>query len=110
MNEEKKIAQAIFDAQKMREKSYVPEWKDGEIKGVKINTGFGKYKLTSEECLIAVCKKNGLSSNLWYLLSLATQATHWWNDVQLWAEDILAGKDIETGKQSRENGCECKSK
>jgi hypothetical protein len=77
MNEEKKIAQAILDAQKMREKSY--------------NEETGKYKRTQEECLIAACTCRELSPNLWCLLSLAM---HWWGDVQLWAEDILAGRNI----------------
>lgn len=91
MNEEKKIAGAILDAQKMREASYQPDWIDGQIEGVKINTGFGEYKLTIEECLIATCKQRGLSPNLWALLNLGM---HWWNDIQLWAEDVFAGKNI----------------
>lgn len=74
MNEEKKIAQAILDAQKMREESY-----------------YGEYKRDMEECLIEACKKQGLSLNLWALLNLAM---HWWNDIQLWAEDVLAGRNV----------------
>lgn len=87
MNDEKKIAQAILDAQEMREESYVTE--GGEA--VSLSGVMGEYKLTIEECLIATCKKHGLSENLWYLLSLAM---HWWNDIQLWAEDVLASKNI----------------
>jgi len=86
-NAEKKIAQAILDAQKMWEESYVVEDKGlRDIEG----DSFGEYKLRIEECLIAT-KQQGLSENLWCLLSLAM---HWWNDIQLWAEDVLAGKNI----------------
>lgn len=86
MNEEKKIAGAILDAQKMREESYVPDINmDGD------DTGFGEYSKSIEECLIATCKQRGLSPNLWCLLNLAM---HWWNDIQLWAEDVFAGKNI----------------
>ncbi len=77
-NSEKQIAQTIIDAQKMREASY--------------NKVSGLYKLDTETCLIAAGKKNKLSPNLWCLLNLAM---HWWNDIQLWTEDILAGKNIE---------------
>lgn len=81
MNNEKQIAKAIIEAQKMREASYIK------------NTG--EYKLDIESCLISTCKKHNLSPNLWELLALAM---HWWNDIQLWAEDVLEGKNIETGK------------
>ena len=77
MNEEKKIAQAIIDAQKMRENSYSEEKQE--------------YNFLIEKCLIETCKQQNLSSNLWALLNLAM---HWWNDIQLWAEDILADKNI----------------
>ncbi len=77
MNEEKQIAQAIIDAQKMREDSYIKKTRT--------------YKQDIESCLIITCKKNDVSPNLWSLLTLAM---HWWNDIQLWAEDILAGRDI----------------
>ena len=83
MNEEKKIAEAILDAQKMREESYVLE--NGH------NHEVGAYNLSMEECLIKTCKQQGLSPNLWALLNLAM---HWWNDIQLWAEDIMADKNI----------------
>jgi len=82
MNNEKKIAQAILHAQKMREESYY--FPTGDVR-------FGEYKLNIEDCLIATCKQQGLSENLWYLLSLAMYG---WNDIQLWAEDVLAGKNI----------------
>jgi len=86
MSEEKKIAQAILDAQKMHEDSYVVDkfWGDGSGE-------ISHHELEIEECLIATCKKHGLSPNLWYLLSLAM---HFWNDVQIWANDVLAGKNI----------------
>jgi len=83
MNKEKKIAQAIMDAIEMREGSYCIPIGDG--------SGIGTYKLQIEECLVASCKKNGLSENLWALLNLAM---HWINDIQLWAEDILAGRNV----------------
>ena len=79
MNSEKQIAQTVMDAQKMREESW--------------NKITHKYDLEIEACLIAAGKENKLSPNLWMLLSLAM---HWWNDIQSWAEDILAGKDIKT--------------
>ena len=82
MNAEKKIAQAILDAQKMREESYY--FPTGDVR-------FRGYKLDIETCLIKTCKQQGLSENLWALLDLAM---HWWNDIQLWAEDVLAGKNI----------------
>jgi len=80
MNDEKKIAQAILDAQKMYEDSY-------KVAG----SSFGSYKLELEECLIVTCKQQGLSDNLWALLNLAM---HWWNDIQLWAESVLADKNF----------------
>jgi len=79
VNDEKKIAQAILDAQKMRDESY------------DYHSGTEGYALDIEECLQVVCANHGLSENLWYLLDLAM---HWWNDIQLWAEDVLAGKNI----------------
>jgi len=81
MNEEKKIAEAILDAQKMHEESY----KRGNGKKI------GRYTLDMTECLIATCKKHKLSENLWVVLDLAM---HWFNDIQLWAEDVLAGRNI----------------
>ena len=86
---EKQIARAIHDAQEMREESYVPKevkWGDGDQL-----IHCGEYKLTIEECLIATCKKHKLSDNFWALLNLAM---HWWNDIQLWADDVLADKNI----------------
>ncbi len=77
MNSEKEIAKAVVEAQKLREASYI--------------AGTGRYKLDMEECLMKTCKKNNCSTNLWFLLNLAI---HWWNDIQLWAEDILSDKDI----------------
>lgn len=78
MNEEKKIAKALLDAQKMYEENY--------------DEDAGYYKQDIESCLIITCKKHKLSPNLWALLGLAM---HWWNDVQLWAEDVLAGRKVE---------------
>lgn len=84
MNEEKKIAGAILDAQKMREKSYLPAI-DSQ------GNDFGEYQKSIEECLVKTCEQRGLSPNLWALLNLAM---HWWNDIQLWAEDIFAGRNV----------------
>lgn len=75
MNKEKKIAQAIMDAQKMSQESYCEKEE--------------RCLIDIEDCLVATCKEQGLSPNLWALLGLAM---HWWNDIQLWAEDSLAGK------------------
>ena len=77
MNEEKKIAQAIMNAQAVREANY--------------DKASGEYIIGIEDCLIKACEEQGLSSNLWALLSLAM---HWWNDIQLWAEDVLADRDV----------------
>lgn len=77
MNSEKQIALTIQEAQKMREASY--------------DSVARKYKLSDEHCLIEAGKKHELSINMWHLLSLAF---HWWNDIQAWSEDVLAGKNI----------------
>ena len=93
-NDEVKIAEAILDAQKTHEESYTcMEDAYGEYKG--------EYKKDMESCLLEACKKNKLSSNLWALLNLAM---HWYNDIQLWAEDILAGRDV-----SANMNCPCDS-
>jgi hypothetical protein len=62
MNDEKKIAKAVME-----------------------------YALSMEECLIEACKDQGLSENMWALLSLAVR---WINDTQLWAEDVLARRRV----------------
>lgn len=87
MNNEKRIAQAILDAQKMREESYA------------IGNGerIGHYKLDIKTCLQETCEAQKLSPNLWCLLNLAM---YWWNDVQVWAEDILADKTISLLEES----------
>lgn len=82
-NDEKKIAQAILDAQKYHEESYYIPAEDG--------SGIGAYKLEFEECFQMACKNQNLSPNLWHLLVLAN---YWYNDTQLWAKDVLAGKNI----------------
>lgn len=93
---EKQIARAILDAIKLREESY-QELSDAEIGEMAEihNAGFivpiGDYTKSIEDCLIESCEKHKLSKNMWHLLSLAI---YWWNDIQLWAEDVLAGKDI----------------
>lgn len=76
MNDEKKIAQAIMDAMKMKEESYC---KDSE-----------RCTMSIEDCLLQTCRTQGLSTNLWYVLTLSI---HWWNDLRDWAEEILSGKD-----------------
>lgn len=78
MNEEKAIAKTLIEAQKMREESYIK--------------GTGRYALEIEHCLIECSKQNKLSPNLWSLLTLAMS---WWNDVQLWCEDVLADRIID---------------
>ena len=83
MNNEKQIAQAILDAQKMHEESYYISVGDG--------SGIGDYTKDFEECFQVACKVNCLSPNMWSLLCLAN---HWYNDIQLWAEDVLADKNI----------------
>lgn len=92
MNEEKKIAKAIVEAQALREESYTGETEE-------FPTGYSK---DIETCLIETCKSNDLSVNLWSLLGLAM---HWWNDIQLWAEDVLAGRLVSDSMISK--GCTC---
>ncbi len=95
MNEEKKIAKTILNAQKLHEESYVPapETPDtyNDDGSLKIRTDFGSYSKDIETCLIEAGKEQGLSVNLWYLLSLAV---HWMNDATAWAEDVLADRNI----------------
>lgn len=83
INYEKQIAQTILDAHKLHEESYYVCFDD--------DSGTGDYKLDWEECFIEASKKNNLSDNIWSLLCLAN---HWSNDIQLWAEDVLANKNI----------------
>lgn len=87
MNEEKKIAQAILDAQKMRKESYF----------VSAGSDFGEYRPDIAECLIKTCKEQGPTQNMWCLLDLAM---HWWNNIQLWAETTLMGEEISDDIQS----------
>ncbi len=78
INTEKQIAQTIVDAMKEYEESYEQEnW---------------SYKKDMMNCLIEAGKKNKISSNLFALLDLAM---YWGNDILLWAEDILEGRNIE---------------
>lgn len=74
INQEKQIAQAILDAQKIHKESYKP---GKMLYGLPVE--IGKYSKSKEECFIAACKNNDLSPNLWYLLELAN---HWHNDIQ----------------------------
>lgn len=76
MNDERKIARAIIDAQAMHESSYKQE----------AEGGLGEYELGIEECLRRTCRKNGLTPNMYRLLNLAM---YLWNDIQIWAEEIL---------------------
>ena len=73
MNEEKKIAQAILDAQRYHKESFDP-------------SGFGEYKLEWDECFEVACENNGLSSNIGSLLSLTISRRY---DVRRWAKDVL---------------------
>jgi len=85
---EKQIARAILDAQRYHEESYVIEKKGlRDIEG----DSFGEYRLEWEECFQVACEVHGLSSNLWLLLSLANRRS---NNIQAWAEDVLADKDV----------------
>ena len=77
MNEEKKIAQAIMDAQKMHQETY--------------DEDKGEHTFDIMQCLAITCTKHGLSTNMPVLLDLTM---HWWNDIQVWADDVTAGKNI----------------
>ena len=62
----------------------------------------GEYSKDIETCTLKAAKEQGLSINLWYLLSLAV---HWMNDATAWAKDVLAGRNIyeclnDTGENS----------
>ena len=72
----KLIAQAIIDAQKMREDSYHKE--DDET--------FGHYMCDYEYCFQEACEKNNLPPTLWHVLYLAN---HWHNDLRDWAQEQL---------------------
>jgi len=76
MTDERTIARTILDAQAMRTESY--------------NETTDRYARTLEGCLVIAGRRNGLSPNLWYLLTLAMV---WWEDgydAKAWAKDILA--------------------
>lgn len=78
--EEKQIAEAIQSAQKLHEESYNKEQE--------------MYELDWESCFITACKEQKLPESIWYVLCLAN---HWYNDIQLWADTIVAGKDMNVG-------------
>ena len=77
----KKIAQALLDMVSIHEGSYVP----GE------NDSIGEYSLNFEQSAILATKKNDLQGELWYLLWIMST---YGNDIQWWAGEILAGRDI----------------
>lgn len=83
----KKIAAAIELAQKLHEESYVKQYDSG---GEWIA---GEYTIEWECCWQRACETQDLPDDLWYILSLAN---HWYNDIQLWAEEILAGRPWRT--------------
>ena len=66
---EKRIAQAILDAQKMHEESYVPNLE--KVDDDRLRTDFGEYTKDFEECFQVTCKQQNLSPNMWSLLCLA---------------------------------------
>ena len=80
------IAETIMLAQKLHEESYeIPAGQDdGDFEGL----GFGGHTRSQEDCWIEACKTKELPDDLWYVLHLAN---HWYNDLQGWAECILAG-------------------
>ncbi len=84
-NTEEAIALTLDKAFEMRAASYV---KDSECD---IDTPYGDYTRSMEDCLIEAGKKNGLTDNMWALLNLAV---HWCNDCAEWSKDVLAGKNI----------------
>lgn len=65
MNTEEAIALTLNEAWEMREASY-EKANESDFSG--------EYKRSMEDCLIEACKGNGLSVNMWALLSLAM---HW---------------------------------
>lgn len=82
----KKIAGAIELAHKLHEQGYVKQY-DSEHEW----TG-GEYTVSWERCWQRACSTYDLPDDLWYILDLAN---HWHNDIQLWAEEILAGRPWE---------------
>lgn len=82
-NPNKKVAAAIQLAHLLRERSYVEC----------LNGGIGKYTESDEHCWQQACKDQELPDDLWYVLHLAN---HWCNDLQWWAEQVLAGKSLES--------------
>lgn len=83
----KKIAAAIQLAHKLHEESYVKQY-DSEGEWID-----GEYTIEWERSWQRACETHDLPDDLWYILDLAN---HWHNDIQLWAEEILAGKSIGT--------------
>lgn len=79
---EKQIAQTILDAQKIHGEGYISHNE---------NLCGGYYAEDWETCFIIAARENKLSPNMWYLLHLAN---HWYNDIQQWAKDTLAGKNV----------------
>ncbi len=90
----KKIAAAIQLARKLREQSLAPF--TGPL-------GFARYTVSKGRCLQRACEANNLPDDLWYVLRLAS---HWpreqFNvklesiDLDWWAEEILAGRPLES--------------
>lgn len=79
---DEQIARVIQNARRMHEKSYVKA--EGEDKrGWEAKRGW-------ENCWQVACKEEKLFGQIWYVLYLAN---HWPNDLQDWADSVLAGKD-----------------
>ena len=90
------IAETIVLAHKLHEES----WSEPE------NTdAFGEHTRSREDCWIEACKTKELPDDLWYVLHLAN---HWYNDLQVCAECILAGgtftKEISVPVNEAEGG------
>ena len=80
--DESAVAQAIEQAHKMHEASWVvtrPDTKFGPV---------GEYTLDDETCFMVTCERLRLPPHLWYVLSLAN---HWSNDLAAWSESVLVG-------------------
>jgi hypothetical protein len=88
----KKIAAAIQLAHKLHEQSYVPGPNKGDTNDALTSFAFGEYTIEWGECWQQACNVQELPNDLWYVLHLAN---HWYNDLQWWAEEILAGRSLE---------------
>lgn len=88
-----KLAAVILKAQKIREESYSQKEAD-EVKAKSIGkfVDFSKfYKISDIEAASKACKEIGYDTRMVDFVYLINKCL--WNDMQLWAENILKEKE-----------------